>query len=126
MIAPLEKVKGMALIPHACVLCANNPVEEQTGEQQEAIFAPGVDVNWGDSVYICKSCVEIMADLFGRVTVEGFDKLTEKYETLREDHEALKKQHECAKALLDRIKDGKAALKEAQGQTRKHTKEKVS
>lgn len=126
MIAPLEKVKGMALIPHACVLCANNPVEEQTGEQQEAIFAPGVDVNWGDSVYICKSCVEIMADLFGRVTVEGFDKLTEKYETLKVEHEILEVNHERAKSLLARIGEGKKALKEAQEENKNRKREKVN
>src|SRR6266571_3292992 len=101
MIAPLEVVKGMAEIPHHCVICGSNPMDEITGEQQEAIFAPGVDVNWGDSVYLCKSCVEIMADLFGRVTKEGFDKLTAKHEKLKEEHARLQDQHERAKALLD-------------------------
>lgn len=113
MIAPLEVVEGMELTPQSCVLCSNNPVHEVTGEQQKAIFAPGVDVNWGDSVYICWSCAHIIADLLERVTVEGFDQLTTKYENLKVAHEELKANHERARALLDRIKDGKAAIQEA-------------
>jgi hypothetical protein len=119
MIAPLELVKGMELTPQACVLCGNNPIDENTGEQQDAVFAPGVDVDWGSSVYICKSCGELIADLFGRVTKEGFDRLTTKYEKLKGEHEKLQDQHERAKALLDRIRDGRAAVRENKAQTKR-------
>jgi hypothetical protein len=111
MIAPLELVRGMALTPNACVLCANNPVDETTGEQQEHIFAPGVDVNWGDSVYICNSCGQIIADLLGRSTVEGFDRLQAENEELKEELEDLKERHERAKAFIERIKEGNKAVK---------------
>jgi len=109
MIAPLERVTGMELTPQACVLCGSNPVDETSGQQQDCIFAPGVDVDWGSSVYICKSCVEIMADLFDRVTVEGFDKLTAKYETLKEEHEKLLEKYDRDQVLIERIRDGAAA-----------------
>jgi hypothetical protein len=112
MIAPLERVTGMELIPHACVLCANNPVDETSGEQQDCIFAPGVDVNWGDSVYICKSCAEIIADLMDRVTTEGYDRLNEKYEALVTEHAELQAEHDHAEAQLDRIRDGAASAKQ--------------
>src|SRR5213076_361328 len=118
MIAPLEVVKGMPEIPHHCILCSNNPADEITGEQMPAIFAPGVDYDWGSSVYICWSCAEIISDLCGRVTRDGFDKLQKKHETLTEAHEELKEQHERAKALLDRIRDGRAAVKEARTENR--------
>lgn len=111
MIAPLERVKGMKLTPNACVLCSNNPVDEQTGKQQDAIFAPGVDVDWGNSVYICKSCVEIMADLFDRVTVEGFDRLVDENKRLEKAYEKLQKNHDRAEALLARVRDGGSAMK---------------
>lgn len=110
MIAPLELVKGMELIPQACVLCANNPVDEITGEQQEHIFAPGVDVNWGDSVYICNSCGHIIADLLGRTTVEGFDRLEAENEGLKKAYAKLEEKHEKAKAFIERIKDGGKAI----------------
>lgn len=112
MIAPLELVKGMELIPQACVLCANNPVDEITGQQQEHIFAPGVDVNWGDSVYICNSCGQIIADLLGRATVEGFDKLKAENDELKGEYLDLREKHDRAKAFIERIKDGNKAVKE--------------
>jgi hypothetical protein len=112
MIAPLELVTGMELTPQACILCANNPVDEVTGEQQQHIFAPGVDVNWGDSVYICNSCGQIIADLLGRATTDGFDKLTNKYDELLQEHIDLQEKHEKAKAFIERIKDGNKAIKD--------------
>lgn len=110
MIAPLELVKGMELAPQACVLCANNPVDEQTGQQQEHVFAPGVDINWGDSVYICRSCCHIIADLIGRVTVDGFDQLQTENEELKGNLEELQEKHERAKQFINRIKDGGKAM----------------
>lgn len=112
MIAPLEVTVGMPLIPHSCVLCANNPIDEATGKQQEAIFAPGVDVNWGDSVYICKSCAEIIADLMGRTTKAGFDKLQKQNEGLKLALDETVEKLDRAEALLGRIRDGRAAVKE--------------
>lgn len=112
MIAPLELVKGMELIPHACVLCANNPADEITGEQQEAIFAPGVDVNWGDSVYICNSCGQIIADLLGRSTTKGFDELKTRLEGLERAYAKLQKKHQKAKEVIERIQVGAAQVKD--------------
>lgn len=112
MIAPLELVKGMPLTPNACVLCASNPVDEITGEQLEHVFAPGVDVDWGNSVYICNGCAHIISDLMGRSTVEGFDKLSRENRKLKKAYARLEEDHEKAKALLDRIADGKAAVKQ--------------
>lgn len=122
MIAPLELVKGMALSPNACVLCANNPVDEITGEQLEHVFAPGVDVNWGNSVYICDSCCQIIADLKGRVTVAGFDKLKEENKELSKANVDLKGKLEKAQGFLDRITDGKAAVKQIKNEAGKSKK----
>jgi len=112
MIAPLEIVKGMELTPQACVICANNPADELTGEQQQAIFAPGVDYDWGNSLYICKSCGEKIADLLGRVPIEEHEELKEEFEDLKEEHDDLEVRYESNSELLARIRDGKAAIKE--------------
>lgn len=122
MIAPLEVQKGMELPPQACVLCGNNPVDDITGEQLPVIFAPGVDVDWGGSVYICWSCTNIIADLAGRVTVAGFDALTEKYEELKNDHEALEEAYERDTKLVRQIREGQAAVKTAKGDKPKKAK----
>jgi len=113
MIAPLELVEGMPLTPHHCVLCGNNPVDEQTGRQLEHVFAPGVDVDWGSSVYVCHSCGQLIADLYGRVTVDGYDKLVTKNEQLETKVRKLEKGLAKARGLLERINDGKKAVKEA-------------
>lgn len=118
-VANLEVVRGMKLPPNHCVLCSNNPADEITGEQLQAIFAPGVDVNWGDSVYICWGCTEIIADLAGRVTVEGFDKLNKKYQDLTEAYNTLVGEHNKAKSLIERIQDGQKAVKEARSTPQK-------
>lgn len=112
-VARLEVVQGMELIPHACVLCANNPADENTGEQLPAIFAPGVDVDWGSSVYICYSCAGIIADLIDRP-----DGIAEKYMALEKKHKQLKADHDKAKDLLDRIAEGRAAVKQAKQEAR--------
>jgi len=125
MIARLELVKGMELNPNECVLCANNPLDEITGKQQEAIFAPGVDVNWGNSVYICMSCAQIIADLIGRVPVEGFDNLKAKFDALDEEHTELVEQHAKARKLLERVADGKRATREVKAQSKPKAKKKA-
>lgn len=115
MIAPLQLVKGMPLNPCACVCCGGNPVDENTGEAFENVFVPGVDINWGDSVYICHACCEIIADLKGRVTREGFDKLEVRNQKLQDKYDRLATEHEKAESLLSRITEGKNAVKEAKG-----------
>lgn len=125
MIAQLELVKGMPLMPHHCTLCSNNPVDEITGQQQEHVFVPGVDVNYGDSVYICHSCAEIIADLIGRSTRAGFDEIERKYRNLKAEHEVLEGNYEREKTFVDRIKDGNKAIKEVKASD-KPAKKKVA
>lgn len=114
MIANLKIVKGMELPPNACCICGGNGSDEK-GVQEDAIFAPGVDIDWGGSLYICKECAEIIADLMGRSPVSGFDALQTRYNGLSEDFDALKKKYEDQAALIERIRDGvraKQKLKE--------------
>src|SRR5262252_5334435 len=108
-VARLELVKGMPLVPNACVLCGNNPADDLTGEQLEHVFAPGVDVDWGSSVYICNGCANIIADLMERATTDGFDKLKERNDRLQKENQKLKKDLARAEGLLGRIRDGKQA-----------------
>lgn len=105
---PLTRVQGMPLLPHTCILCGQGPTDNE-GNQQTVIFAEGVDVDWGNSVYICGECGEIIADLMGRVTREGFDHLTDSFETLQVAHADLLVEHEQQEELLDKIREGSAA-----------------
>lgn len=108
-IARLERVTGMGLTPHACVLCAGNPVDELTGKQKDAVFAPGVDVNWGNSVYICEECVDVIAELFGRVSEEDHSLLLVKHADLAAEFEKLQATNERLENLLKKAVEGKRA-----------------
>lgn len=105
---PLTRVKGMELLPHTCILCGQGPTDND-GNQQTVIFAEGVDVDWGNAVYICGECGEIIADLMGRVTREGFDRLTTSNEELQDKYNILLVEHDAQEELLDKIREGSAA-----------------
>jgi hypothetical protein len=105
---PLKRITGMPLQPYTCVCCGQGPTDNE-GNQRETIFAEGVDINWGDSVYICADCTQLIADLAGRVTREGFDRLQSAFEELNDRHEALLEKYEEQEELLDKIREGSAA-----------------
>jgi hypothetical protein len=105
----LTLVDGMPEIPHVCAICAGNPYDEATGEQRQAIFAEGVDIDFGGALYICMDCAHLIANLIDRVPQEGYDRLQTKYENLYEEHEALKIEHEELKEIVDQIRSGAAA-----------------
>lgn len=107
---PLTRVEGMPLPPYTCVSCGQGPTDNE-GHTQTCIFAEGVDIDWGNSVYICYDCTHLIADLAGRVTKEGFDRLTAAFEELTEKHDNLLEQHGEQEELLDKIREGSAAQK---------------
>lgn len=114
---PLVVVKGMELSPNACVLCGSNPGDENTGEPKKAIFAEGVDIDWGNSVYICWECGNVIADIVGRSTKEGFDKLEADNEELQEKYDELLERYEADHELVERIRSGNDAIKKVKAGT---------
>ena len=101
---------GMPEQPNACVHCGACPSNDD-GTYKQAIFSDGVDIDWGNSVYTCWDCAELIADLVGRATRGGFDELTAKYEALLEAHAELEINYERQEALIDKIRQGAAATK---------------
>jgi hypothetical protein len=101
----------MELPPYTCVCCGGGPTDND-GNQRECIFAEGVDIDWGNSVYICWDCTQLIADLAGRTTKEGFDRLQSAFEELQGEHEQLLSQFTEQEGLLDKIREGSAAQKE--------------
>ena len=121
MIARLEVVKGMPDPPCACVICGSNPSDENTGEQLHSIYAPGVDVDWGGSLYICLGCAGIIADLIDRVPEEEHDKLKQEFKELVDEHTALEEEHQETEEKVAQIRQGVKAKKDLQ-QPRKKKK----
>lgn len=106
----LKRITGMPLLPHTCTLCGQGPTDND-GNQRDVIFAEGIDIDWGNSVYICWECSELIADLVGRVTREGFDRLEEDNAELQEKYDTLLGEHQEQEALLDKIREGNKAQK---------------
>lgn len=92
-----ETVSGMPLSPHACIACGQNPRDAE-GNFEEALFAAGVDVGWGEAVYLCSSCQNVIVQLVTGQTIEEVEanqgeinKLTEELRSERKEHTKLKK-----------------------------------
>lgn len=80
--------KGMSQSPYCCINCSMTP-SHQDGTYKDSILCEEVDVNWGDSVYICWDCAELIADLVGRATRGGFDDMKEELKELTAEHRQL-------------------------------------
>lgn len=117
-------VQGMKLRPYRCVACGN------TGEQGEdgppkAFFAEGADVNWGDSLYLCESCVGVLGQLAGMVSEEEHELVKTKLENLERRHEELQQEYDRQDERIERMLDGVKAKKEAtQTRQRRSSKKK--
>jgi hypothetical protein len=107
----LTIVDGMPEIPHVCAVCAGNPYDEATGAQRQAIFAEGVDIDFGGALYICLDCAELIANLINRVPQEGYDALLTKHQALLEAHAELEKEHEELQEIVNQIRAGASASK---------------
>lgn len=98
-----ELVKGMPLVPHACVACGQYP-KENDGTPKEALFAGGVDVDWGASVYICTSCQNVIVELLTGMQITAIEGLKQRLidtnEELREERKAHNKLKKRVKSML--------------------------
>ena len=106
-----KRIDGMPESPQCCVACGGNPSDFE-GHMQQALWAEGVDIDWGNMLYLCWECVQIIADLAGRATKEGFDKLDVQLNELQQRYEELEAEHAAQEELLQRVRDGAAARKQ--------------
>lgn len=86
-------VSGMPLQPHTCVTCGKGPRDE-SGNIRENVFAEAVDINWGDSVYICPECGTVIGELYGMLReddVEDLRKKADAYDELEKKYDKLNK-----------------------------------
>lgn len=100
-------VTGMPLQPHTCVCCGKGPRDE-TGEIRENVFAEAVDINWGDSVYICLECGTVIGQLYGMADEEQVSNLRAEVNELKE----IKKKYEKLSKRVKQMLKGNQARKE--------------
>lgn len=104
--------KGMHLKPYSCVACGQSATPVN-GEMQDAYFAEGVDVNWGDSVFLCESCVWVLGQLAGFLDPDQVNDLKREKSQIEDELEDLKVEHEATEKRMGRILEGSKAMKEA-------------
>lgn len=100
-------VSGMPLQPHCCVVCGKGPRDE-SGNIRENVFAEAVDINWGDSVYICPECGTVIGELYGMVPPDDVEELQRKADA----YDELEDKYIQLNARVRKILDGKKARKE--------------
>lgn len=95
MIANLELTHKVDQPPCQCLICGGRPHQE--GDEPEnlppMVFVPGMDVNWGESVYFCHECVGIMGGLFGMISIEDAAELERENKRLLNENAQLAAKH---------------------------------
>lgn len=108
---PIIEVEAMTEQPGTCMNCGGSSFVD--GELQRPIFEfQGIDINWGDTPYICAECVKILCDLAGRVTHEEHDEVVATRDQLSEQLTTLGEEHEELKSRVNRMLDGARARRE--------------
>jgi len=106
----LELVPAMKETPATCLFCGCTPTDEN-GQPLPAVTDSTIDVNWGDSVYVCWTCAGLIADLIDRPDASLVEQMKGrvKFEKARAD----KATAELAKAKkrLDAIVQGQQAVR---------------
>jgi hypothetical protein len=104
----------MHLKPYKCVACGGTPRDDEIEGRpsMQAYFCEGVDIDWGNSLFLCGNCVRVLGELRGMVGVTEHNKLKTLYESLLDSHEKLSETHAALQDRVDRMLDGVAAKKE--------------
>lgn len=97
-----------------CVACRTVPVVD--GRVRPMLVAVGIDVNWGEDLNICETCAGVMADLLGRPDDDTLTKQTRletENQTLKDRLDHVAGERDDLQSRIDRMLDGKSAVKEA-------------
>jgi hypothetical protein len=115
------QTEGFKQKPYHCIACGGAPVvreEDGNGKPDVAYWMEGSDVNWGDSLQLCSSCVRILGELAGMLEPEKVDTLTKRIKELEGKLEEAQGQRDEYQELNERMVSGARA--------RKTSKEKVN
>jgi aminoglycoside N3'-acetyltransferase len=116
-------VPAMHLKPYRCIACGSTPRDttHPNRPQLQAYFCEGVDVNFGDSVFLCEECVKVLGQLRGMVDVDVHEKLMRQHKELEVSYRDLEADYNTQESRIERMLDGVKAKKEVTS-SRKKTK----
>lgn len=108
----LELVEGAALPPQTCMFCATNPRDER-GKSLPFVTAVGMDINWGETPYICATCCGIISDLTDRPDGEKVKAVLRGAKLQKKHNKKLTEENEELRKGLKAVLDGKEATEKA-------------
>lgn len=108
----MHKVERMTQLPTTCLVCGrgNTPNDPHSIDEFWAVDLER-DVNWGDSTYLCRYCVDELAALAGFVTVGQLGEAADIAEALRQELHEVKAEFDSYRRRARTILAGKKAEK---------------
>lgn len=106
----LAVVQTMEQNPGCCIICRGTPTDAE-GRLRPAIDAD-MEVNFGDWVYVCIECAEILAMLIGCLSMERSEQLQAMLHDANDHSEKLQEELDRERERMERLINGKRALRE--------------
>lgn len=103
----IVEVEAMKENPGTCFHCGGSGVE-----QDHIIEFQGIDINWGDTPYLCGECIEILCTIVGRVSEDEHKEVVAERDALSDQLTALGEQHEELKGRVKKMLDGARAKRD--------------
>src|SRR3954464_9236937 len=100
-------VPAMHLKPYRCIACGSTPRDTTHPNRPnlQAYFAEGIDVNFGDSVFLCDDCVRVLGQLRGMVDVDVHEKVKKELKDLKVKFEELTRDYGVLDDRVERMLD---------------------
>lgn len=108
----LELVGGASLPPATCMFCATNPRDEND-RGLPFVEAVGMDINWGETPYICWTCAGIIADLVDRPSKDKVDAVFRGAKLQKKENTRVRAVNDELKSIVQGLMDGKDVSKKA-------------
>jgi len=103
----IQVVKGCPLPAGQCVGCGNYQPPDKD------VIDMDVDVNWGDNLYLCQTCVGVAAGLLGFEHPDVVAKIRADLDQAESAHKAAVEERGVLQQRIDRMLDGAKAKGEA-------------
>ena len=101
---------GFPQKPYVCVACGQAPMKEDA-TPEEAYTLEGSDVNWGDTLQLCCSCVRVVGELHGMLEPEKVSLLKKEIRELKGQLEEAQGERDEYETLNSRMLEGAKARK---------------
>lgn len=113
----MNLVERMVMTPQACLYCGKgNTPDDETGDIGPFLDLQR-DVNWGDSVYLCRRCCSQIAALWGFIHETQKVELERALQKKDEEIHELKSDLDSAHRRLRVISAGSRTLKRVKAQS---------